>query len=198
MDWRGESLPNLGHRLGGLGPCSGNTIESLRDTIDKVSDPLFLYWEFDVHESVDGVLFVYHDDDIEMDGEMVLVKNIEMERLKNAGEQLGFQIPTFSEVISELSPRNENTMIEIKHLHSDEARREIIAAMVGHANWMLMATPIRFSESFPSESRDYWHNEILKAGTKLVRVGRHRIDLFSASRTRIGWMLAKPKWFFGL
>jgi len=184
--------------LGGLGPGSGNTIESLRATIDKVSDPCFLYWEFDVHESADGVLFVYHDDDIEMEGNMVLVKNIEMERLKNAGEQLGFQIPTFSEVISELSPRNENTMIEVKHLQSDEARREIIAAMVGHGNWTLMATPGRFWDSFPRESRIYWHNEVRKAGTRLVRVGRHRIDLFSASRTRIGWMLAKPKWLFGL
>jgi|TARA_B110000263_G_C15269204_1_gene492613 glycerophosphoryl diester phosphodiesterase len=192
-----ESLSNLGHRLGGLGSCSGNTIESLRATIDKVSDPLFLYWEFDVHESADGILFVYHDNDIEMDGEMVLVKGLEMESLKNAGVQLGFQIPTFTEVISELSERNENTMIEIKNLISDEARREVITAMVGHPNWTLMATPLRFTASFPSESRAHWHSEVRKAGTKLVRVGRHRIDLFSAAKTRLGWMLAKPKWLFG-
>ncbi len=191
-------MPNLGHRLGGIGPGSGNTIKSLQATVGKVSDPRFLYWEFDVHESEDGILFVYHDDDIEIDGEMVLVKNVEMQRLKNAGEQLGFKIPTFSEVISELSSRNEKTMIEIKHLHSDEARREIIAAMEGRANWMLMATPIRFLQSFPSNSREFWHHEILKAGTKLVRVRRHRVDLFAASRTRIGWLFAIPKWLFGI
>ena len=183
--------------MGGLGPSSGNTIESLRATIDKVSDPLFLYWEFDVHESADGVLFVYHDDDIEMDGEMVLVKNLEIESLKNAGGQLGFQIPTLTEVISELTERNENTMIEIKHLISDEARREVITAMVGHPNWTLMATPLRFTASFPSESRAHWHKEVRKVGTKLVRVGRHRIDLFSAAKTRLGWILAQPKWLFG-
>ena len=84
-------MPNLGHRLGGMGPGSGNTIKSLQATVGKVSDPHFLYWEFDVHESVDGILFVYHDDDIEIDGEMVLVKNVEMQRLKIAGEQLGFK-----------------------------------------------------------------------------------------------------------
>ncbi len=67
----GAATANLGHRLGGSGPQTDNTIQSLRSAIERVDDSGFKYWEFDVHESADGVLFAFHDDEIESNGQKV-------------------------------------------------------------------------------------------------------------------------------
>ena len=39
-----------------------NTVEGLLESYELVSDKRFKYWEFDVRESSDGVLFAFHDD----------------------------------------------------------------------------------------------------------------------------------------
>ena len=57
-------MHNLGHRLGASGTKLENTIQGLKDSSKIVSDSKFKYWEFDVRESSDGILFVFHDDDI--------------------------------------------------------------------------------------------------------------------------------------
>lgn len=57
-------MRNLGHRLGASGTKLENTIQGLHDSLKIVSDSKFRYWEFDVRESADGTLFVFHDDDI--------------------------------------------------------------------------------------------------------------------------------------
>ena len=61
-----------------------------------------------------------------------------------------------------------------------------------------MATPKRFEMSFPTEIRNYWAERFDKSGVKLVRVGRHRIDLFKASKSKLKWNFARPSWLFGL
>jgi hypothetical protein len=100
--------------------------------------------------------------------------------------------------VIELEERQERVMVEIKEIFSDQARIEIINRVSELNNWKIMATPERFEKSFPKESRNFWGKELKKAKVELVRVGRHRINLFTASKSRLRWEIAKPKWLFGL
>ena len=55
-------MKNTGHRLGASGTKLENTIEGLRESIENLDGKKFKYWEFDIRESKDGIVFVYHDD----------------------------------------------------------------------------------------------------------------------------------------
>jgi hypothetical protein len=57
-----KSMKNSGHRLGASGTNLENTIQGLRNSIDNLDEKKFRYWEFDIRESIDGVVFVFHDD----------------------------------------------------------------------------------------------------------------------------------------
>ena len=191
-------MKNSGHRLGASGTNLENTVQGLRNSIENIDEKKFRYWEFDIRESRDGVVFVFHDDLIELNGELIEISKMTFLEIKNAGEFLDILIPTFEEVVIELEERKERVMVEIKEIFSDQARNEIINRVSELDNWKIMATPERFEKSFPKESRDFWDEELKKAKVELVRVGRHRIELFRASKSRLRWMIAKPKWLFGL
>ena len=118
--------------------------------------------------------------------------------IMKAGEDFGVKIPTFSEVVEILGDRKEDVMVEVKDLRTDAARRTVITAISSKPNWKLMATPTRFLESFPSESRSYWERFTRDLDVELVRVGRHKLDLFSASKSYFRWKFAQFKWFFGI
>ena len=190
-------MNNSGHRLGASGTKLENTVEGLRNAIDNTKDPKFKYWEFDIRESIDGIVFVFHDDTIEINGELVEISKITFSDILEAGESLEIKIPTFNEIVNELEGRKEKVMVEIKEVFSDGARMEIIQELSKLENWKLMATPERFEKSFPKDSRKHWSEEISNSGIELVRVGRHRVNLFKASESRFRWILAAPKWFFG-
>ena len=191
-------MKNSGHRLGASGTNLENTVQGLRNSMENIDEKKFKYWEFDIRESIDGVVFVFHDDLIELNGELIEISKMTFLEIKNAGEYLDILIPTFEEVVIELEERKERVMVEIKEIFSDRARNEIINRVSELDNWKIMATPERFEKSFPKESRDFWDEELKKAKVELVRVGRHRIELFRASKSRLRWMIAKPKWLFGL
>lgn len=190
-------MNNSGHRLGASGTRLENTIEGLRNAIDNTKDSKFRYWEFDIRESIDGIIFVFHDDNIEINGELVELSKMTFSDILEAGESLQIKIPTFNEVVEELEGRTEKVMVEIKEVFSDGARMEIIQTLSKFKNWKLMATPERFEKSFPEESRTHWSEEISNSGIELVRVGRHRVNLFKAAESRLGWIFAGPKWLFG-
>ncbi len=189
-------MKNLGHRLGASGTYLENTIEGFHNSLDLVSDKNFKYWEFDIHESSDGILFVFHDDTITLNGEKISTARLSFREISEAGKSIGINIPKFQEVISLLRKRSERVMIEIKNVLSDHCREEILESVSGMDKWILMSTPERFLISFPDEDRDYWRERAEDSGVRIVRVGRHRIDLFSASKSSLGWLFAKPKWFF--
>ena len=191
-------MRNSGHRLGASGTKLENTIQGLRNSIENLDQKKFKYWEFDIRESIDGVVFVFHDDIIDVNGELRELSKMSFLEIRKAGEELEILIPTFEEVVIELEERKERVMVEIKEIFSDQARIEIINRVSELNNWKIMATPERFEKSFPKESRDFWDEELKKAKVELVRVGRHRIELFRASKSRLRWMIAKPKWLFGL
>ena len=190
-------MKNLGHRLGASGTIHENTIEGLLESLDLVSDRRFKYWEFDVRESSDGVLFAFHDDCIKINGKMIETRYLSYDEIYRAGESMMISIPTFQQIMEVLKDREERVMIEIKNVHSDASRETLLLSVSGNEDWILMSTPERFVKSFPSTTRDLWNERARTLGVKLVRVGRHRVDLFKASRYLIGWYFAKPRWFFG-
>ena len=118
--------------------------------------------------------------------------------IKRAGSQRGISVPLFSEVCEELGESAEMVMVEIKHLSSEGARKEVLEALRRRENWKAMATPERFSRTFPSDIRDDWRTRFQSAGVDLVRVGPHRVNLFDACKSRISWIFAQPRWLFGL
>tara|TARA_B100001996_G_C18607969_1_gene572580 strand:- start:48 stop:623 length:576 start_codon:yes stop_codon:yes gene_type:complete len=190
-------MKNSGHRLGASGTDLENTVEGLRKSINNPDKNKFKYWEFDIRESIDGIVFVFHDDLIELNGELVEVSKMTFEEIKEAGEALKISIPTFEEIVVELKDRKERVMVEVKEIFSDEARYEIINTVSQFKDWKIMATPERFEKSFPKESRPYWDKEFQNSEIQVVRVGRHKINLFQASKSRLKWLIAKPKWLFG-
>ncbi len=190
-------MKNSGHRLGASGTNLENTVQGLRNSIDNLDEKKFRYWEFDIRESIDGVVFVFHDDLINLNGEIIEISKMTFLEIKDAGETLDIPIPTFEEVVIELETRKERVMVEIKEIFSDQARNEIINRISELENWKIMATPERFEKSFPKESRAFWRKEIQELEIKFVRVGRHRVELFKAAESYWRWKMAKPKWLFG-
>ncbi|RPG72429.1 MAG: hypothetical protein CBD52_002635 [Euryarchaeota archaeon TMED192] len=190
-------MRNLGHRLGASGTKLENTVQGLHNSLKIVSDSNFRYWEFDVRESADGTLFVFHDDDMWLKGKLIETRLLEMGEIISAGEEIGIRIPTLDEVMSELEQREEPVMVDIKEIMTDECRVEIIDLVVGKKCWKLMATPKRFENSFPVKDRDRWREMASQKGVKLVRVGRHRVQLFRFSDSALGRLFLYPKWLFG-
>ena len=171
-------MKNLGHRLGASGTILENTVEGLLESLDLVSDKRFKYWEFDVRESSDGVLFAFHDDCIKFNGKMIEPRHLSYDEIYRTGESMMISIPTFQQIVEVLKDREERVMIEIKNVHSDVARETLLLSVSGNEDWILMSTPERFVKSFPSTTRDLWNERARTLGVKLVRVGRHRVDLF--------------------
>ena len=158
----------------------------------------FRYWEFDIRESSDGIVFVFHDDAIDVGGKQSETSQMPFSEIKRAGSQRGISIPLFSEVCEELAESPEMVMVEIKHLSSEGARTEVLEALRSRGNWKAMATPERFSRTFPPDIREDWGARFQSAGVELVRVSRHRVNLFDACKSRMRWIFAQPRWLFGL
>ena len=190
-------MRNLGHRLGASGTNLENTIQGLKNSIHLVSNPRFKYWEFDIHESKDNILFLFHDDTININNIKTELKYMKFIDIKAAGIKNNINIPTLDEIVVELFPRSEKIIIEIKNIISDKCRSKIIETASSIPNCKIMITPNRFDVVFTSENRDYWHNEFNRNNIKLIMVGRHKVDMFRISNTFLGKYLVKPKWFFG-
>ena len=191
-------MKNSGHRLGASGTSTENTLEGYRESSGKPGTRGFRYWEFDIRESSDGIIFVFHDDAIDVGGEHYKTSQMPFAEIKNAGFRQGISIPLFSEVCDELGETAETVMVEIKHLSSETGRSEVLEALRNRANWKAMATPERFPSTFPSDIREDWGARFQSAGVELVRVGRHRVNLFDACKSRMGWFFAQPRWLFGM
>ena len=127
------------------GTTAENTLEGYRESSGKPGTRGFRYWEFDIRESSDGIIFVFHDDAIDVGGKQSETSRMPFSEIKRAGSQRGISIPLFSEVCEELGDSAEMVMVEIKHLSSEGARDEVLEALRSRGNWKAMATPERFS-----------------------------------------------------
>jgi glycerophosphoryl diester phosphodiesterase len=66
LDWLKKKFSkhnrNLGHRLGyQIGGNFENSVSAYSNAVTCQGDPNFLYWETDICESRDGVLYCFHD-----------------------------------------------------------------------------------------------------------------------------------------
>jgi len=191
-------MKNSGHRLGASGTSAENTLEGYRESSGKPGMRDFRYWEFDIRESSDGIVFVFHDDAIDVGGKQFETSQMTFSEIKEAGLQNEISIPLFSEVCEELGGSEEMVMVEIKHLSTDKARTEVLEALRRREKWKAMATPERFLRTFPIDIRDDWGARFQSAGVELVRVGRHRVNLFDSCKSRMRWLFAQPRWLFGV
>ena len=89
-------MKNSGHRLGASGTSSENTLEGYRESSGKPGMRGFRYWEFDIRESSDGIVFVFHDDAIDVGGKKSETSQMTFSEIKRAGSQRGISVPLFS------------------------------------------------------------------------------------------------------
>ena len=86
-------MKNSGHRLGASGTTAENTLEGYRESSAKPEMRGFRYWEFDIRESSDGTVFVFHDDTIDVGGKQSETSQMPFSEIKRAGSQGGISIP---------------------------------------------------------------------------------------------------------
>ena len=189
-------MGNLGHRLGGdVLPHAGNTLQCLRSARGLQVHKKFRYWEFDVHETSDGELVVYHDDSVSMDGVPISLNELTSKQLRKvAKEELEIEIPTLSEVLEALGETEKPVRGEIKNLHSDKGKQkfiDLVADAKDEHGWncKVIAWKDRFRRVFPSEERERWGEAFSKRNLALCRVGLHHVDLFKAHSNTVGRMM---------
>ena len=139
-----RGTPNDGHQLGGdlLSEIPGNTLESFESAIEDLeSRSTYLYSECDIRETKDNQLIVFHDWDIRAvpktdqnrdalgeDVDKQPICELTLQQLQSLRLQGGCRIPTLDEVLEkaiQLKPAKP-VLLEIKYIHSDAARRELI------------------------------------------------------------------------
>ena len=189
-------MGNLGHRLGGdVLPHAGNTLQCLRSARGLQVHKKFRYWEFDVHESKDGELIVFHDDFITRDSKAIQLHQLDANEIRRVGlEEHEIEIPTLSQVLEALGKTEKPVRVEIKNLHSDTGKMKFID-LVANAkekyqwNCKVIAWKDRFRRIFPSDERERWQKEFTHRGLSVCRVGLHHVDLFKAHSTPVGRMM---------
>ena len=185
-------MGNMGHRLGGdILPHPENTLQCLNSAKGLQVHKKFRYWEFDVNETKDGELIVYHNDSFQ--GKPIREWSSK-DLLTKAKEELELEIPLLSDVLESLADSTKPLRIEIKDLHSDAGRQKFID-MVASArdehgwNCKAIAWKERFRDVFPKEDRLRWSKAFEEKGLRLCRVGMHHVDLFKAHNSTVGRMM---------
>jgi len=185
-------MGNMGHRLGGdILPHPENTLQCLKSAKGLQSHKKFRYWEFDVNETKDGELIVFHDDSFQ--GKPIREWS-SRDLLKSAKKEFDLEVPLLSDVLESLSDSTKPLRIEIKDLHSDTGRQKFID-MVASArdendwNCKVIAWKERFRDVFPKEERHHWSKAFEEKGLRVCRVGMHHVDLFKAHSSAIGRMM---------
>lgn len=151
---------NVGHLLGGdISKYPGNTLEALSESISKNihKHKKFKYYEFDINETKDHRLIVFHDRKIKGIGKIRKTNYnvISQYRIDNK-----YRIPLLSEVLYKLQMNYKGHVVaEIKRLSSDIGRDKFINLIEeykakGALKIDYFAFKSHFKKSFPSkESR---------------------------------------------
>jgi len=180
---------NIGHRLGGDIYPPENTLyayEKLLKTIDKAKDV-----EFDVRETKDHQLVVFHDEDLSrvvpkslhniailktMRFKTLKIQHLTLEQLKKLNLLHDAKIPTLEEVLQASGKWHvkKPLHVEVKLLHSDNGREKFIQTLIRHKKKLnLMITIFRknFLKSFPYPKR--WLSLLKKHGIKMYQIDRY-------------------------
>jgi len=150
--------PNLGHRTGESKYFPENSLEQLNNSLLYLEHlPHFRYWEFDVRETIDSVLIVFHDESLKrmtgIKGKVSKTKYAELPLLWGI-----YKIPTLQEVLDQLHNRaTKPIMVEIKRIKTKEAKHNLINMvdkLRDNHNIYYLAFKKNFKRSF--KNRKYW------------------------------------------
>ena len=187
---------NLGHRLGGDIYEPENTLFSYKKALKELQKKEdFLYVEFDIRESKDGKIVVFHDSKIarmtpqsreNMDvlSRILKKKRFEKIRIKDLtfNEIVGLslkketKIPTLKEVLDASIQWNlkKPMHIEVKSLMTDQARYHLIQLIQKYASELdisLVAFQKNFAKSFPFPPR--WIKLLQNANIEAYQIDKH-------------------------
>ena len=169
---------NLGHRLGGDIYKPENTLFSYKKALKKLQDKKsFHYVEFDIRESKDGKLVVFHDSKIERivpktkhnllvlssvlkkkKFNKIKIKDLPLKIISKLQLEKKAHIPTLKDVL-EASVKwklKKPMKIEIKLIRSDKARYRLVETILNYnkkLDIILIAFSKNFYKSFPLPSR---------------------------------------------
>lgn len=189
-------MSNSGHRLGEtIKTAPENTIQRMKDNLKYQIFDDFKYWEFDVNETADKQLIIYHDRDFKKLGDKALIREVKFEYVRDNYPH----IPTLQELMEAMAKERitRPIRIEIKRLISDDGRRNILDIAQIFRNKIqldtkFMAFRSHFKKSFPEESRKYWSLVYEDAGFKILNVKNKRANLFGHEpwyKRWFGWIL---------
>jgi len=170
---------NSGHRLGKnvIKKYPENTVEILREALDKDvhKKKSFRYWEFDIRETQDERMVVYHNKKIK---EIYIFKT-EYDILREIRLKDCCQLPTPEEVLEVLNGRYKGKVAaEIKHLYSHNVKRNLIQ-LVDHYNSkgnlriVMIMTLKHFKKSFSEEDRKFY----CPLYKRIAQVRKHKVNL---------------------
>jgi glycerophosphoryl diester phosphodiesterase len=169
---------NLGHRLGGDVYSHENTLTCYKKALKYLQYKKdFKYVEFDIQETKDNKIVVFHDHEIKRiipknkhnrkvlkrvlkkkSFEKIQIKNLTLKEVRELSIAKNVSIPTLEEVlISSVKWRLKKPMhIEVKSLHSDKARYKLIELINKYSKNLdisIIAFRKYFYESFPFAPR---------------------------------------------
>ena len=191
--------PNDGHQLGGdmFDDLSGNTIECfVRGVEQKEQKNSWLYAECDIRETKDHELIVFHDWDIsslqntvnnrralgeDVSGQPIC--DLTFEQVSDLNLTCGSKIPTLEQVLTKASELDlkKPLLLEFKHLHSDEARHELLRLAIEyrdqHDSEIHFLAFIRNVERcFPESSK--WMKRFEENGFRVYQVFRPKTEAY--------------------
>ncbi len=182
---------NLGHRLGGDVYGPENTLHCYRQALEHLQDkPEFEYVEFDVQETLDGALVVFHDTHgirrivpsspanltvlaeslRDRPFEEIRIEHLTLEQVRGLRLDQDARIPTLEEVLNaSVEWRLRKPMlIEIKSLRTDACRESLLALVARYRDSLradFLCFPDRFRDSFPDPLR--WKLAFRRAGFRV-------------------------------
>lgn len=188
---------NLGHRLGGDVFAPGDTLYSYEKLIDKFNKSSRIKnIEFDVQETKDNHLVVFHDigkiyrivpktqhnsmilKDLlsHKDFKSIKIHDLTLNQIKNLRLEHNATIPTLLNVLKKSVQLNIDypIRIEIKRLYTDRAREKLIAILKQYKQKLkmeLIAFRKNYEISFPLQTR--WLNKLNQLGINFYQIDRH-------------------------
>ena len=180
-------MANAGHRLGEVDTShKENTIARMKANVKFQQMKSFKYWEFDVNETADGYLVVYHDRDFKKYGNKQKLRDMGLKEIR----QCYPFVPTLVELKDAMAKQDiiKPIRIEIKRLVSDQGRERALL----HALWFkrdvfpdvdFIAFKSHFKKSFPKKTRDDWGDKFEAEKFAILNVKDHDENLFDS----IGW-----------
>jgi hypothetical protein len=175
-------MKNIGHR-GGSKELVGeeNTITRVAANLKYQHLEAYKYLEFDIVETLDNELIVFHDRDFKRFGDKRLVSEVSMNEIRS----LYSFIPKMSELVEFLSktPTSKPILVEIKRIKSDIARLNLVKMILSLRNLVnveinCMAFRSHWKKSFPKATRESYRKEFNTFGIKVYNVKNKKQDLF--------------------